>query len=123
SDRGIALAGWTSLALGVAFMTVTCILFIATPQVFTRLFLDPSDPGNTAALAMATTFLGIAGLFQIVDGAQVVAVNILRGLSDTRVPMLIAMFGYWGIGMPTAWFLGSADRLGGVGIWTGLATA
>lgn len=121
SDRGIALAGWTSLALGVGFMTVTCILFLTVPQLFTRLFLNPADPGNAAALAMATTFLGIAGLFQIVDGAQVVAVNVLRGLSDTKIPMLIALFGYWGVGMPTAWFLGAEERLAGVGVWTGLA--
>jgi MATE family multidrug resistance protein len=121
NDRGIALAGWTSLAIGVGFMAVTCILFLTVPQVFTRLFLSPSDPANAAALAMATTFLGIAGLFQIVDGAQVVAVNVLRGLSDTKVPMFIALFGYWCVGMPTAWFLGAPERLAGVGIWTGLA--
>ncbi|WMT85790.1 MATE family efflux transporter [Pelagibacterium sp. 26DY04] len=121
SDRGIALAGWTSLAIGVGFMAVTCILFLTVPQVFTRLFLNPADPANAAALAMATTFLGIAGLFQIVDGAQVVAVNVLRGLSDTKVPMFIALFGYWGIGMPTAWFLGAPERLAGIGIWIGLA--
>ncbi|WP_332716342.1 MATE family efflux transporter [Pelagibacterium mangrovi] len=121
NDRGIALAGWTSLAIGVGFMAVTCMLFLTVPQVFTRLFLSPADPANAAALAMATTFLGIAGLFQIVDGAQVVAVNVLRGLSDTKVPMFIALFGYWCVGMPTAWFLGAPERLAGVGIWTGLA--
>ncbi|SDG46947.1 MATE family efflux transporter [Pelagibacterium luteolum] len=121
SDRGIALAGWTALAIGVGFMVVTCLLFLTVPQVFTRLFLDPTDPGNLAALAMATTFLGIAGLFQIVDGAQVVAVHVLRGLNDTKIPMVIALTGYWGIGMPVAWYLGSPDRLAGVGIWLGLA--
>lgn len=121
SDRGIALAGWTALAIGVGFMVVTCLLFLTVPQVFTRLFLDPTDPGNLATLAMATTFLGIAGLFQIVDGAQVVAVHVLRGLNDTKIPMVIALTGYWGIGMPVAWYLGSPDRLAGVGIWLGLA--
>ena len=122
SNRAIGEAGWVSLAIGVGFMAITCILFLTMPQVFTRLFLDPRDPANAAALAMATTFLAIAGLFQIVDGAQVVAVNVLRGLNDTKVPMFIALFGYWGVGMPVAWFLGSPDRLAGIGIWIGLAT-
>lgn len=122
SDRGIALAGWVALALGTGFMAVACVLFLTVPSIFVRLFLDPADPGNATALALAGTYLVIAGLFQIVDGAQVVAVHILRGLNDTKIPMLIALFGYWGVGMPTAWFLGAEERLAGVGVWTGLAT-
>lgn len=121
SDNGIAQAGWVAMIIGTGFMVITCVLFLTMPQVFTRLFLDPADPGNLAALAMATTFLGVAGLFQIVDGAQVVAVHVLRGLNDTKIPMFIALFGYWGVGMPVAWFLGSPDRLAGIGIWLGLA--
>lgn len=122
SNQGIGRAGWTSLVLATGFMTITCILFLTVPSVFVRLFLDPGDPASLTAFMMAGTFLAIAGLFQIVDGAQVVAVHVLRGLNDTKIPMLIALFGYWCVGMPIAWFLGNEDRLGGVGVWIGLAT-
>lgn len=121
SDHGIAVAGWTSMIIGTGFMAIACTLFVAVPFIFVRLFLDATDPGNATALALASSYLAVAGLFQIVDGAQVVAVNALRGLSDTTIPMWIALFGYWGIGIPTAWFLGAEHRLAGVGVWIGLA--
>lgn len=121
SAEGIRRAGWTSMAIGVGFMCVTATLFLTMPGVFTRLFLDPAHPENAVALALATSYLLLAGFFQIVDGAQVVAAHVLRGLNDTKTPMVIALFGYWGVGMPIAWYLGSADRLAGIGIWTGLA--
>jgi multidrug resistance protein, MATE family len=121
SPDAVARAGWTSMAVGVGFMCVTATLFLTVPEVFTRLFLDPADPQNAVALALATSYLLLAGLFQIVDGAQVVAAHILRGLSDTKVPMYIALFGYWCVGMPIAWYLGDASRLAGIGVWTGLA--
>ncbi len=121
SPEGVRRAGWTSMAIGVGFMCITAALFLTIPGVFVRLFLDPTDPGNAVALTLAASYLVMAGLFQIVDGAQVVAVHVLRGLSDTKVPMFIALFGYWCVGMPTAWYLGDADRLAGIGIWTGLA--
>ncbi len=122
SPVGITRAGWTSIAMGTAIMAVTGLLFLTVPEIFVALFLDPAIPGNTQALVLAGTYLAIAGLFQVVDGAQVVAVHVLRGLSDTKVPMLIALFGYWGVGMPVAYFLGDADRLAGVGVWLGLAS-
>lgn len=122
SREGVRRAGWTSMAIGVGFMCVTATLFLTMPGVFTRLFLDPAIPENTIPLQLATSYLLMAGLFQIVDGAQVVAANVLRGLSDTKVPMFVALFGYWVVGMPIAWYLGSADRMAGIGIWTGLAS-
>ncbi|MCD7060083.1 MATE family efflux transporter [Pelagibacterium xiamenense] len=121
SDEAVGRAGWTSLMIGVGFMCVSCALFLTVPGFFVRFFLDPTDPNNANALALAGTFLAMAGLFQIVDGAQVVAAHALRGLSDTTIPMIVALVGYWLVGMPVAYWLGSADRLGGVGVWTGLA--
>ncbi|WP_404403152.1 MATE family efflux transporter [Pelagibacterium halotolerans] len=121
SDDAVGKAGWTSMMVGVGFMCITCALFLTMPGFFVRFFLDPTDPGNANALALAGTFLVMAGVFQIVDGAQVVAAHALRGLADTTVPMIIALIGYWLVGMPIAWWLGDASRLGGVGVWTGLA--
>jgi MATE family multidrug resistance protein len=61
-------------------------------------------------------------LFQIADGAQTVGAGMLRGLHDARVPMLFALIGYWGIGLPLGVLLAFAAGLGGVGIWVGLAS-
>src|SRR5688572_4004716 len=84
-------------------------------------FLDPRAPENANALALAASFLVIAGVFQLVDGAQVVAAHALRGLSDTKVPMLFAVLGYWLVGLPVAYVLGFVLDWRGVGIWIGLA--
>lgn len=119
--EGVRLAGWTGLAMGVGFMALTATLFLVAPHALVGIFLDGSDPANASALMFAATYLGIAGIFQLVDGAQVVAAHALRGLSDTRTPMFLAIFGYWCVGLPTAYLLGFVADLRGVGIWLGLA--
>jgi MATE family multidrug resistance protein len=72
-------------------------------------------------ITLAVAFLGIAALFQIVDGAQAVGAGMLRGLHDTTVPMAFALFGYWVAGIGVALWLGFGLGWGGVGIWSGLA--
>lgn len=120
--EGVRLAGWTAIVMGTGFMALTAALFLAVPQALVTIFLDKTDPANATALMLAATYLGIAGIFQLVDGAQVVAAHSLRGLSDTRTPMLLAIFGYWFVGLPTAYVLGFVFNLRGVGVWLGLAT-
>jgi MATE family multidrug resistance protein len=123
SDRsGIAVAGWTALGLAVAFMGTMALVMIAAPGLLVSAFLDPADPANGPVMRLAMSFLLVAALFQIFDGAQVVGAGMLRGLHDTRVPMLYAAFGYWIVGLSTG--VGLAFGLGweGVGLWTGLAT-
>lgn len=121
--EGIRKAGWMSFALGTGFMTVSALTFIIFGPAIVSLFLDPALPENRTALGLAATYLVVAGLFQLADGAQVVAAHALRGLSDTKVPMLMAIFGYWFVGLPVAWLLGFVLDLRGVGIWLGLAAA
>ena len=58
---------------------------------------------------------------QIVDGAQAVAGGMLRGLRDTTVPMIYALFGYWGVGLPLGVLLAFWAGLEGRGIWIGLS--
>jgi MATE family multidrug resistance protein len=120
--EGIARAGWTAFALGVSFMALMALVMLAMPYRLVTLFLDPADPANAPVIPLAVSFLFLAALFQIFDGAQSVGAGMLRGLHDTRVPMLFAAFGYWGVGLVTS--VGLAFGLGwqGVGIWTGLAT-
>lgn len=119
--EGIRKAGWTAFALGTSFMVVSCTLFLTLGGAIVSLFLDPTVPENANALALAATFLVVAGVFQLVDGAQVVAAHALRGLSDTKIPMVFAILGYWALGLPIAWFLGFVVGWRGVGVWIGLA--
>lgn len=121
SPRGVQLTGWVSLGTTLAFMSSTCLLFLLMPHTLVGLFLDPANPENTETLTLAASFLVVAALFQLVDGAQVSAGSALRGLSDTKTPLLLALLGYWGIGFPTAYLLGFVFGLQGLGIWYGLA--
>jgi multidrug resistance protein, MATE family len=121
-DEGVRKAGWTSLAMGLGFMSFTCVLFLAVPQALVSIFLDRADPNNAIALGLAATYLAIAGIFQLADGAQVVAAHALRGLSDTRTPMFLAILGYWAVGLPVAYFLGFVADWRGTGVWLGLAS-
>jgi MATE family multidrug resistance protein len=120
--EGVRKAGWTAVMLGTGFMALTASLFLIAPQWLVAIFLDSHNPDNGNALMLAATFLGIAGLFQLADGAQVVGAHALRGLSDTRTPSLLAILGYWFVGLPTAYVLGFVVGWRGTGIWLGLAT-
>ncbi len=98
--KAIAYAGWSAYFLGVGFMAVMGLLMVLIPRLFIGVFLDLHDPQNQPVMELAVTFLALAALFQIVDGAQAVAAGMLRGLRDTRIPMFLALFGYWGVGLP-----------------------
>ncbi len=98
--RGVMRAGWSAYALGVGFMAIMAMIMLLHPQVLVAAFLDLNDPNNAEVARLAMWFLAFAGLFQIVDGAQSIASGMLRGLQDTRVPMLFAALGYWGDWLP-----------------------
>jgi MATE family multidrug resistance protein len=68
----------------------------------------------------AVTFLGYAAAFQVADGVQVAANASLRGLKDTRIPMLVSLVSYWGFGVSTSWLLGVRFGMEGRGVWLGL---
>ena len=121
-DReGIRKAGWMAFMLGTGFMLISCLAFLLFGRPIVSIFLDPSVPANANAVTLAVSFLAIAGIFQLVDGAQVTAAHALRGLSDTKIPMVLAILGYWMVGLPTSYVLGFVFDWRGVGIWTGLA--
>jgi MATE family multidrug resistance protein len=117
----IRRAGWTAFWLALAFMTLTAALMILAPHLLVGAFIDLGDPANAAVVGLAVSFLAFAGLFQVADGAQVVGAGMLRGLHDTRVPMIYAAIGYWGIGMSLGIVLAFPGGMAGVGIWIGLA--
>ena len=120
--ENVRKAGWTSMGLTLGFMSATCVLFLSVPGFFVSLFLDPSQPGTALSLMLAASYLMIAALFQLVDGAQCIMAAALRGMSDTRTPMLTALTGYWLVGLSTAYVCGFMFGLRGVGIWIGLAS-
>src|SRR6056297_597540 len=109
------------LALSLATAALTMGLFLAVPELMLGLFLGPEDPDRWAVIAIGTGLLAAAALFQLVDAGQVMALGLLRGVQDTRVPMFMAAISYWGIGVPASYVLGFPLGLGGVGIWLGLA--
>ncbi len=120
--EGVSRAGWTAFALGVGFMGFTALLMLFAPHLLLGAFLDLSDPKNAPVVQFALSFLVMAAIFQLADGAQAVGAGMLRGLQDTRVPMIYAAFGYWGVGLPLGVALAFGTSLRGVGIWIGLAT-
>lgn len=119
---GVSRAGWTAFVMGVGFMVVTASLMLFTPHLLLSAFLDLSDPKNIPVIEFAVSFLVLAAIFQLADGAQAVGSGMLRGLQDTRVPMIYAAIGYWGIGLPLGVILAFGTELRGIGIWIGLAT-
>lgn len=120
--HGITRSGWTGFTLGVGFMACTALLMWIFPRPLVGLFVDTGTPGGMAVMDLAIAFLAVAAIFQIVDGAQVLGAGMLRGLHDTRVPMLFALFGYWVIGIGVGALFAFRLGWGGVGIWIGLAT-
>lgn len=112
-----------ALALGLGFMAAMAVPMWTVPEVIVGWFLDRADPANAGVVPLAATFLAIAAWFQIVDGGQVIGAGLLRGLKDTRWPMIMAAFAYFGVGLGATSGLAFGLGLGGQGIWLGLAVA
>jgi MATE family multidrug resistance protein len=94
--------------------------FLLAPEPLIRLFLDGSDPMTPQIVAYATLLLMCAAAFQVADAAQVMALGLLRGIRDTKVPMFIAAICYWLIGIPASYGMAFWLDWGGVGLWLGL---
>jgi len=117
-DRAGAIrAASAALVLGVGFMACTALLFWQGRELLIGFFLPA---GDSPVFRLAVAYLAWAGLFQIADGAQAVANGALRGLKDTAVPMLLAGFGYWLVGLPMAAWCALATPMRGDGVWLGL---
>ena len=108
----------TVLTLVVALLSI--LLLLALPRQIVALFVDPTKPESPAILAYGSTLIVVAALFQLGDGIQVMALGFLRGVRDTKVPMLLAVVSYWLIGIPSSYLLAFHFELGGVGLWLGL---
>jgi MATE family multidrug resistance protein len=116
-------AGWTALALGVGGMGLTALAMILAPRALIGAFIDLAEPANAEVGRLAGGFLICAAAFQLFDGAQAVGSGMLRGLHDTRWPMLYALFGYWLVCLPIGLILAFPLGLGGLGVWIGFVVA
>jgi MATE family multidrug resistance protein len=112
---GVRRSTIASLAVGAGFMLCTGALFIGAPELLAGLYTR-----DAMVLALAALLLPLAGLFQVFDGLQVVAIGLLRGLGDTRMPMIINVIGFWCVGIPVSLWLGFGLDYGAVGLWWGL---
>ena len=110
--RGSARAAF---ACGVTFMAGTAIIFLSLPVQLARLYTRDLE-----VISVAAMLIPLAGVFQVFDGTQVVAGGVLRGLGDTRAPMIANLLGYWGVGIPVSFYLGFHAGLGPAGLWWGL---
>jgi MATE family multidrug resistance protein len=116
--RGVAAAGWSALLLSTLFMGAAGIALWTIPNWIVRLFIS-----NAAVVASGAVLLRIAAFFELFDGYQIVATGALRGVGDTRSPMIAHFLGYWVIGMPVAYILCFHFHWGAPGIWVGLTAA
>ncbi|MBA4773497.1 MAG: MATE family efflux transporter [Sphingomonas sp.] len=114
-------AGRAAIVAAISFMAMTACAIWFFPRLWVSAYLDLDAPANAQTVPLAVSYLAIAAMFQLLDGAQVVLAGTLRGLQDTRAPMFIAGFGYWVVGFGTAIGLGFWLGMAGVGIWLGLA--
>ncbi|MFA6266687.1 MAG: MATE family efflux transporter [Pseudolabrys sp.] len=112
-------AGFAAIALGAAFMATMVVVVLMTRQVIPLAFLDASAPDAGATLALAATLLASGSTFFIADGVQTITAGALRGLNDTRVPLMFAALSFWGIGFGTSYTLAFGAGFGAVGIWIG----
>ena len=109
-------SGWVALILGAGFMSTAALIFIAVPRPLIGMFTS-----NEAVLAMGRRLLLVAAMFQLFDGLQGVSTGVLRGLGDTRTPMLSNLAGHWLLGLPVGYALCFWWGWGVVGLWVGLS--
>jgi MATE family multidrug resistance protein len=104
-----------ALATGAAFMLLSGLVLTLAPRPLARLYSL-----EAAVVALASLLIPIAGVFQVFDGLQVVSIGVLRGVGDTRAPMVVNVLGFWLIGLPVSLWLGFGVGTGAVGLWWGL---
>ncbi len=114
-------AGWSAFGLTLVFALLSATTMLAAPRLLIAPFMNIDAPQNEAAVGIAIALLQIAALFQIFDASQATLANMLRGVHDSRIPLVIALVGYWVIGAPVGVALGFGTALGAVGVWIGLA--
>lgn len=116
--RGI---GFLAIGSGTIYMAAVAVVMWTLPETITGIYLDTAAPENAGVLSLAVTLLGIAAVFQVVDGIQAIAAGALRGLKDAMGPLYVGLLCFWGIGFGGGWLLAFPLGLGGPGLWWAVA--
>ena len=116
----LARGAWVVTVMSLVFSAVTVACFVLFPDFLIGIFILEDEPAKVQILQIGVGILFMAGLFQLMDGTQVIALGVLRGVQDTRMPMIYAAISYWGIGVPMSYLLGFTFGLEGIGVWGGL---
>jgi MATE family multidrug resistance protein len=119
--EGTRRAGMAAIALGATFMAAMTLVAILARNFIPLLFLGIGTDSMNATLQLAATLLVVGASFFIADGVQTVAAGALRGLNDTRTPLLFAAICFWAIGFTACYTLGFTLHYGAPGIWAGLS--
>jgi MATE family multidrug resistance protein len=114
-------AGLLGMGMGVALLTLMIAVPLGLPELIIRVFLEPGDPGFQEVATLSARLLVIAAVFQVFDGLQAIASRALRGMKDTVVPLWLAGFGYWVLGVGGGCLLAFPLRWGAEGLWWGMA--
>jgi MATE family multidrug resistance protein len=111
-------SGFIAIGLACAFMACSAVAFLTVPRTILHIYTN-----DRSVLRLGVGLLGIAALFQLFDGIQTVATGALRGVGNTRVPMLVNLGGYWLFGLPVGYVLCFYLGYGVMGLWWGLTLA
>src|SRR5216684_4176119 len=114
-------AGFVATLLGIALISILTLAVILTRFAIARFFFGEAVESGSAVIELTATLLMVGATFFVADGIQTVAAGALRGMSDTRVPLLFAAVSYWLIGFTAAYGLAFHTKFGAVGVWIGLS--
>jgi MATE family multidrug resistance protein len=117
NSDAVRRAGLAGLGMGAILNGSLALLLAIFPRTVAGLYFDESAPGNADLLNQAVLYLRAAAAFEIFDALQGIAIQSLRGLKDTKVPMVITAIAYWAIGFPLSLVLSFHTSLGGLGVW------
>lgn len=118
--QGLKLATWVNIAIGLAFTLIFSLIYIIFPEWAIQLDINPHDKMLAPVALQASKFLGIIAIALLSDSVRLVCSGALRGMKDTRFPVLISILCFWGIAFPTAYLLSFYFKFGGEGILWGV---
>ena len=117
---GLRRGGIATLVMALMLSSLTVLLFLGVPEPLIGIFLDSAEPTRDRIMTIGVSLLAMAALFHVADSAQVIALGLLRGVQDARVPLIFAVISYWLVGLPAGYLFGFVWGYGAVGIWMGL---
>ncbi|MEM1240619.1 MAG: MATE family efflux transporter [Cyanobacteria bacterium P01_H01_bin.26] len=120
---GMQQATWVSMVVTTLLMVIGSMAFLMFPKQIIGIYLDVNNPENAAIVALAIPLLTIAAITMVLDGLQKAVYGALQGLQDTRVPMVLNVVGFWGVGLLVGYGLGFQLGMGSRGLWIGQSVA